>query len=518
MKPHEYCDYAIKSFNEITAKPTNYLSSDEGLMNQLTEDLKALYDFSDTHAKYIKSNALPRIIVKNLDLEQIWQQLELKNAKLLTKSVIDVPMLVASKNQLSFKDIQQQHCEYEAESSNEDSIEENIGDSESVTEESSRDEFTSEEFNNDDVNVYIPQDHIKKGSIVDDEFFKLSEMENFLNIEENKISVQNENDSESDEDEDSVDMFKQQNADSEDEVNAKTAKFKDYFVQKDEKNTKKRKILLTESEEEGDSNKNVKSNLELRQERLNQKIEEIEEQKVSEKPWQLKGEITADSRPQNSLLEEFVEFDMTSKPAPVITEQTSLQLEDIIRKRIKDKVFDSVERKIKPIETPLEFKKKLVLDQEKSKQSLAQIYEKEYLEQQVALDPHQSEKEEEPELHKEVKQLMKILFGKLDALSNFYFTSKPAVPELHVVSNLPAITMEEVAPVTMSNAALLAPEEIRKKSQGESLGKSERTTTDKNRERRKKKLKQKKHVKAKTDKEKSKKLTGIPKKYGIKGK
>lgn len=119
--------------------------------------------------------------------------------------------------------------------------------------------------------------------------------------------------------------------------------------------------------------------------KLNEQINEIHSTMlgdVTDKQWQLKGEVTAKTRPKESLLEEYLEFDHTTRQAPVISTNTTEELEAMIKQRIKDKAWDDVERKVKPVEMLYEYKKQVVLDSEKSKVGLGDVYEKEFLKQQ----------------------------------------------------------------------------------------------------------------------------------------
>lgn len=384
-------------------------------------------------------------------------------------------------------------------------------------------------------------------SEVDDKFFKLSEMESFLDDMDKQEGKDNEKEDDVDyfqdlpsDDEDDLDLEQIISTNKKKKNTGKSArnlKYKDYFdpvvgqtteqddQSADESHEDTADDYEDESEEAGDdendeqiqpkeSHKKVsfnlpgdedsdgedmeeifggkatslgkfesKSSFEKRQEKMSEKITELEKAALAEKPWQLSGEVSGQARPENSMLEEDVEFEQTSRTAPAITEETTLQLEDIIKQRIKDQAFDDVIRKEKPKEEVFEYKKRLTLDHEKSKLSLAEVYEQEYIKK---IQP-KTEEEENPS-HVEIQKLMDTLFIKLDALSNFHFTPKPPVPEVKVVSNLPSVVMEEVAPVSVSDATLLAPEEIKEKSKaGDLLGHSEKTSTDKKRERRQKK-------------------------------
>ena len=62
----------------------------------------------------------------------------------------------------------------------------------------------------------------------------------------------------------------------------------------------------------------------------------LEDELVAEKPWMMIGEASSRFRPQNSLLQATVEYDMAAKIAPEVTVETTQTLEDIIRQRIRD--------------------------------------------------------------------------------------------------------------------------------------------------------------------------------------
>jgi len=86
------------------------------------------------------------------------------------------------------------------------------------------------------------------------------------------------------------------------------------------------------------------------------------------------------------------------------------------------------------------------------------------------------------------------------------------------VTSVPAIQMEEVAPVATSDAQLLAPEELQAKSRRSEVGSSEKTSTDRKRERRLKKRRKRLQISEKRQREKivAKIRPGLGNKYSKK--
>jgi len=151
------------------------------------------------------------------------------------------------------------------------------------------------------------------------------------------------------------------------------------------KNKQQNRDLFNVDSDKEEDEKEKKSSFEIRQSKLKEQVDDIHKSMLNDltdKSWQLSGETSAKTRPKESLLEEFLEFDHTTRKAPINSGKTTEELEALIKQRIKDKAFDDVERKIKPVEMNYEFKKEIALDHEKSKIGLSEVYEQDYLKQQ----------------------------------------------------------------------------------------------------------------------------------------
>ncbi|NWS55449.1 MPP10 protein, partial [Chunga burmeisteri] len=541
------------------------LSVQDGLAADFRALTKTLYDLNKAlGSNIVRGGPLKELVIEDFDEEQIWQQLELQNNAVLDFFKKSIARDAKDEGLCLLSD--QEEGGSDAETSSDKELEDNVMEAEteqknvymkdktkekqSKLRESIMQKYSDEDSDIDfDIEALEQQTKtaketrskkMERKSIVDDKFFKLAEMEAFLEHAEKETREEEEginyfediisddeeeepeeakakpikssrnlkykdffdpvddnddlvaDDVEDDQEEEADSAIEEQNEESMSEVEdmnemmmenmrSKEASKKVTFSLPDDSETEE----VTDMQlEKGIDHSEIKSSFQKRQEKMSKKIESLEEELLEEKPWQLKGEVTGQKRPENSLLEETVLFDHAVRMAPVITEETTFQLEDVIKQRILDEAWDDVVPKEKPKEEAFEYKKRITLDHEKSKLSLAEIYEQEYMK----LHQQKIEEEENPE-HKEIQEMMDSLFLKLDALCNFHFTPKPPVPEVKIVSNLPAISMEEVAPVAVSDAALLAPEEIKEKNKGGDVKTdAEKTPTDRKREQRKKKL------------------------------
>ena len=199
------------------------------------------------------------------------------------------------------------------------------------------------------------------------------------------------------------------------------------------------------------------------------KIRALEEEAMAEKPWNMRGEITGGTRPENSLLEGTPEFELAAKTAPVINVQHTENLEDAIRRRILEEDWDDViPRELSDINGANQKGELPEVSQEKSKLSLGELYEREYLKKAAGYDVEAVEKQtEEDKAKNEMKGLFANLCSKLDALSNYHFAPRPVEPEADIrLASAPAIALEEALPLHVSDGRAAAPEEVYRAKRG----------------------------------------------------
>ncbi|KAF7320313.1 U3 small nucleolar ribonucleoprotein MPP10 [Mycena kentingensis (nom. inval.)] len=217
---------------------------------------------------------------------------------------------------------------------------------------------------------------------------------------------------------------------------------------------------------------------ERRMAELREQISNLETENVGPKDWVVMGEAGARSRPQNSLLEEDLEYERVMKAVPVVTEERVQALEDRIKARILEGRFDDVVRIRAMEDKPFLPSRLFELQDTKSSQSLAQIYESDYVAAQTGtpVDDRDGKLKKE---HAEIEALWEGISAKLDALCNAHFVPKQPKAIIQSVSNVSTATMESALPTTKSATSMLAPEEVFATSTSDLRARSEMTPQEK---------------------------------------
>ncbi|CAN6362181.1 unnamed protein product [Urochloa humidicola] len=419
------------------------------------------------------------------DAEQIWSQIELLDRQLLPhlrRQLRRLEQQPPSQPQAALPvetpaDAEEQQSEEDGEGSELDGSKEELEETDDDEEEELGDDEEEEE----------EEDELdgEGGKGLEDKFLKLDEMAEFMDKGDEeeyggganrgeKKAMKNwmeESDDEGDDDDDEsqLDLEDFEDDDEEGEDGGGGIMYKDFFMKGHNQQARKRdgstkkvqfkdeahEVEIDDLEDDDGNEEQGLSTHEKERLKTRAKIEQMEKANLEPSTWTMQGEVTASSRPKNSALEVDLDFEHNVRPAPVITEEVTASLEEMIKKRIAEGHFDDVEKpSLLPSKAPKEHKE---LDESKSKKGLAELYEDDYA-QKAGIAPAALSISDERK--KEANDLFKKICLKLDALSHFHFAPKPVIEDMSVQANVPALAMEEIAPVAVSDAAMLAPEEI----------------------------------------------------------
>ena len=305
-----------------------------------------------------------------------------------------------SKEEENLENEEEENLEEEEEENIENEEEENI---ENEEEENLENEEEENLINEEEENSKIKKEKdSKEKNKLNDEFFSLEKMNEFADMLEEKdlksapsrlkISTQRKNSE--------INSLSSEEAEIEAEENSKEEiKFNQFFDEPENKNSNNKKIINSDSEEEENG--------------IFNQIKEIEKQMLSKKKWNMKGEVTSKERPIDSLLSNPMDFEISLKNPPIPNQEYTNLLENIIKNRIKDNLFDD------PIyKNPFQLNKKNQNDFEinftKNQKGLSEIYEEEYTGNKVS----QSKSDE---IKKECDIMCEELYKVFDRLTNSHF-------------------------------------------------------------------------------------------------
>ncbi|CAA7056946.1 unnamed protein product [Microthlaspi erraticum] len=474
--------------------------------SSISEEARAALQYLFTKLKpYNPKSPFDQLLVDGFDAEQIWQQIDMQSQPVLSSLRQEVKRFASNPEEIRKLRKLALKVSHEDDDDEMDMDEFDSDDDEGEDQElEEANEIEGEEEDEDD-DGEEEEDEAEEEEYegIEDKFLKIKEMKAFveegeaeeygtdyknkkgvLKGKKQNLSDDDDDDEDDEEDDDDEEFGAFAGADDEEAEKLGKARYEDFFGGKSKETKMKLKDVIEDEEAgSGDQGPEKLSNHEKELLKLKSKIELMEKANMDPKHWTMQGEVTAMKRPKNSALEVDLDFEHNKKPTPVITEEFTASIEELIKSRIIEARFDDVQRAPSvPTKSKREVKE---LDDGKSKKGLAEVYEEEYVQK---ANPGFAPATFSDELKKEASMLFKKLCLKLDSLSHFHFTPKPVIEELSIQTNVPAIAMEEVAPVAVSDAAMLAPEEIFT-GKGNIKDESELTQEDRKRRRATKKRK-----------------------------
>ena len=222
---------------------------------------------------------------------------------------------------------------------------------------------------------------------------------------------------------------------------------------------------------------------------------------MNPKAWTLTGEATNRERPLNSLLDVHLDFNAATKLPPIITKEVTIKIEELIKQRVLDELFDDPvllaenrRKKLNKGETEMDFTK--------NKKGLGDLYAEDMANKLLSTNPEDFLEKElngpDAPLKREIEEISKDLFQNLETLSNFHYVPKAPKQEAQIQSkNVPALMLEEGIAFDVSKGKQKSAREVFKVDPRALREKTELTKEEKRKERAAKKRKVKATFKAK---------------------
>ncbi len=391
-------------------------------------------------------------IIKNLDFIQIWpiiQNLvnnnidELKNINENDNNfkndlnneldlIIDNDInLLNKKRERLNEEIENEENENEEKEENEnEEKEENENEENENNNKKIKDNFFSMEELNKFADEFDEIDNNINNENPNDEEKLLKSAPNTISLKPRKFSTENKS---------QIDSNSMTNEEAEIEAlenSEESIKFNQFFdAPKEKKNNKKENL----SESESDNENHIFNQIKL-----------IEEKMLNKKEWNMKGEILSNERPKDSLLSNPMDFEVGLKPPPIPTKESTLNLEKIIKNRIKDDLFDDpiLKKNYNLNNNNNNNEDDYELNFSKNKNGLSKEIEDFY-------SGNDKIEEKKEEIKKEIDELCLDLYKTFDILTNQnfepYLNNQKNNNNNDIIKNIPAIQIEDVGNFVSDN-------------------------------------------------------------------